>query len=700
MTIPNRLIGLCLATCFLFLSTTELYPAPSTDPNVKKVTLDFKDAQLEEVVRTISELTGKNFVYDRGLKGDITIVSPQSVTVEEAYELFLTVLNIKGFTVVPSGRVFKIVPVAQARESNLPTVIRPPQADSPEQYITRLIPLKYVDATVIAQTVLQPLLPKTSSVAAYAPTNTLVVTDNAANIDRLVRIVRQLDIPSSLGKFEIIPLEHASAEEVAEICQQFFSRSAPTAAAAPEVQALRKRLGGRGGGPAPAGEILILPYPRTNALILMADSTDLAEIRHLIRHLDSKRKPGSTHFHVYRLENADAETLAKTLNETLTKIPGGRTQSLSTAKAPGDQASTLSTSVINADKPTNSLLINASPEDYEIIQALIEQLDIRRKQVYVEALLIELSMDATKNLGVSLQGAAEVGKDGVIVGGSNLNTGANTLSSVFAGDEGGSMNLLSQTIQGILLGGIFNPITVTGLNGETLTIPAISALIQLSKTTADVDILSAPRLLTSDNEEAEIIVGSNVPIITNRLTDTGSSGLATSVAVERQDVALTLRFTPQITAGNLVRLKVYQEITDVTANSVGDVNEVGPTLTKRLIQNSILAENGQTVVMGGLTSTNVQERITRVPMLASIPGIGWLFKTKSTTEKKTNLFVFITAHIINDASDIQRITGHNHQEVERQRQEMEKIRNQKDFPARTEEKPDKKSRYRSYSRDR
>lgn len=206
-----------------------------------------------------------------------------------------------------------------------------------------------------------------------------------------------------------------------------------------------------------------------------------------------------------------------------------------------------------------------------------------------------------------------------------------------------------------MLGGLFSPIEVTGPGGTKITVPAISALINLSKTSSDVNILSAPRLLTSDNEEAEIIVGSNVPIITNRLTDTTNPG-SQSVAIERQDVALTLRFTPQVTEGNLVRLNVFQEITDLASENVGTVDEVGPTLTKRQLRNTVLAEDGKTVVLGGLIGTNIQKSVSKVPLLGDLPLLGWLFKSEGNQVRKTNLLVFITPKIIRNTSDLSLIT--------------------------------------------
>ena len=307
---------------------------------------------------------------------------------------------------------------------------------------------------------------------------------------------------------------------------------------------------------------------------------------------------------------------------------------------------------ITADKPTNALIVNATAEDYDGIKELVTQLDIKRKQVFVEALILELGMEALLNMGVSLQGAVKVGNESLVFGASNR--GSQDFTST-----GGVPNLLTRAVEGIMLGGFFNPVT-TIINGETVTIPALSALIDLSEKDSNINLLSAPRLLTSDNEEAEIIVGSNVPIITS----TGADNAGNPVnSIERQDVALTLRFTPQITEGNLVRLNVYQETSDIaSANAdVGDVDAVGPTINKRVLRNTVVAQDGKTVVLGGLFKTFIEEEVTKVPLLGDIPLLGFLFRNKSETERKTSLLVFITPHVIRNSEDLDRITRANHE---------------------------------------
>ncbi len=620
---------------------------PAASSTEGQVTLDFRDVELSDLIQTISELTGKNFLYDDSVKGKVTIVSPDRMNLDEAYQLFLSVLYVKGFTVVPSGKVIKIVPTKGAKSENLPTIVDSYRHGT-VQFVTRLVRLQHLDAETIANTVLAPLMAATGHLLAYQPTNTLIITDSGTNIERLMRIIRELDLPGAASSLEIISLQNSDADEIAKICTEVLNQPGAT-------RASRSR---REGTAAQLDVSKVIPYARTNSLIVMANAEDMALVKGLIIRMDQESDSKRSHINLRYLENADAETLAVTLNEILTGIKSQARASGADRNNKGPLSSGAVT--ITADKPTNALIINASPEDYLTLQEIIAQLDIKRKQVYVEALILELSMDATQKLGVSLQGALTHNGEGLILGSSNQNKGPLGIGDAVPG-EAALPSLLTQAVEGFLAGGFFNPITVTGPDGTAIKVPSLSVLIDASKTDRDVNILSAPRLLTSDNEEAEIIVGANVPIITGRLTDSGSNGLAQSVSVERQDVALILRFTPQVTEGNLVRLKVYQELTDIVpdGSGVGDTNEVGPTFTKRVIRNTVLAESGKTVVLGGLIDTAVTESVTKVPLLGDIPYLGWLFRRTSSVEEKTNLLVFINPTIIRDTGDLDRITGRN-----------------------------------------
>jgi len=646
-----KLTGLALLLCSLVLVSpiTSTVHAANGDSSI---TLDFKDIELGDLIQTISALTGKNFVYDDTIRGKATIISSEKMTKEEAYQLFLTVMSIKGFTVVPTGKTHKIVATKLASESNLPTYTTESNQD---QFVTRMISLKHINAVDIASTLLAPLMPKTSNVVVYQPSNMLIISDNAANIQRLTTIIKELDIPGALQETTIVALQYADAKETAKICNDLLVTAPQKAARAVSKNVTTSTN---------TKPSKVIPYERTNRLVIMATQEDLKTLKRVIAELDRVPTKEHSRINLYYLENADAETLGQTLNEILTGIkqPKKSATSATTANAPVIAAALSSNVSVTADKPTNALIVNSTPEDYLVLKEIIRQLDIRRKQVYVEALIMELSMDATEAIGVQLQGGFGIGSSGA--------GGISTL-----GGTGSSADVLTKSVNGIMAGGFSKLIEVTDSNGDIVSIPAFSALIDLSKKDTDVNILSAPRLLTSDNEEAEIVVGRNVPIITSRLTDsTGSDSLAQSVSVERKDVALTLRFTPQITEGNLVRLNVYQETTNLVedGSNVGDVDNVGPTFTTRKISNTVLAQDGQTIVLGGLISTNKTDTVKKVPLLGDIPLLGWLFKSTSHDEVKRNLLVFITPTIIKEVSDLSAVTLNNQQQMETIRAEAGK----------------------------
>ena len=639
MVIRRGLVFLLLTSVFTVLSVSQSLSAGEKTPPGLEVTLNFQNVELVDMIGTISELTGKNFVYDESIRGKVSIVSPKPVTVNEAYRLFSTVLRVKGFTIVPAGKVNKIVSIRTAKEESLPISSGKGLG---EQFITRLIELQNLDATVVADTILRPLMPKTSYVVAHAPTNTVVITDSAANIRRLSQILATLDRSWEDERMEIVPLQFADAEETAKLVMQIFEGGATVRVrgAKPGTTVQKKTRG------------QVFPYERTNMLMLLGDEKFISRAKELVFQLDEKADMGRSVVHVYYLENAQAETLSETLNKI---ISGTKKQQAAKQKSQPDLE--FGDITITPDLPTNALIITATMEDYQQVENLILDLDIKRKQVFVEVLILELSMDALMDLGVALKGALDVGDDSIIFGASN--TGRDSTDS-----DDGDASLLTKAVDGILLGGMFNPIT-TMVNGEEVTVPSLSVLIGLSETDTNINVLSAPRLLTSDNEEAEIIVGENVPIITSRTTD-NSGNLVNSI--DRQDAALTLRFTPQITEGDLVRLKVFLEITQVT-DSVGTVDLVGPTFKKKLLTNSILARDGETVVLGGLFQTDKITSVRKVPFLGDIPGLGFLFKRTQNKERKTSLLMFITPRVIRNSEDLKQITSDDQRNFDRYQEE-------------------------------
>ncbi|PLX85810.1 MAG: type II secretion system protein GspD [Desulfuromonas sp.] len=652
----TRVLMLLAALVAITTSASAVEGQQNRSADETGITLDFQSVELIDLIKTISEMTGINFVYDEQVKGEVTIISPNPMSTEDAYNLFRTVLNIKGYTVVPSGAVNKIVPTRGAKEENLPIET---QGDFGEQYITRLIPLENVSASDLANTVLRPLVPKSSHIVAYEPTNTLIVSDSAANTERLFQIVQELDVAGSeTDEIEILNLEFAEAEETADVASKILINGQSTGTTRRTVKGKQQSSAGQ------SLEGQIIPYARTNRLIVVGDGDFIERVKAFVARIDLRADQVHAGIHVYYLENAEAEILADTLNQILTGIKSGQKTASKKVTKPGTQEETIGTVTITADKPTNALVVNATPKDYETIKNIIAKLDIKRNQVYVETLILELGMDALLDLGVSLQGAADTGSDSVTFGTSNLNTGSVGLTDLAAADsDSNTPGLLSRAVNGLVLGGMFNPITTTDTNGNQITVPALSALINLSETDTDVNVLSAPRLLTSDNEEAEIVVGSNVPIITSRGADNAGNAVN---SIERQDVALTLRFTPQVTEGDLVRLKVYQEISDIALanDNVGDPNEVGPSIEKRLVRNTVLAEDGHTVVLGGLFKVNRQERVSKIPLLGDLPLLGFLFRNTKQTETKTSLMVFITPTIIRNSEDLAEVTRQNRRNLQ------------------------------------
>lgn len=636
-----RALMLCCLLAGLVFSPGRPDVAQAADDMM--ITLDFQNVELVDMINTISELTGKNFLYDETVRGKVSILSPEPVSLDEAYRLFLTVLRVRGFTVVPSGKVNKIVSLASAREETLPLT---DQRGLGDQHVTRILELKNLDATVAVETILRPLMPKTSHVVAHQATNTIVVTDTAANIERLSRLLRSLDQTWDKEQVELVTLKFAQAADTAAMVMQILEGESSAAAArgaARATQPGKRRLAGQ-----------IIPYERTNTLMLQGEAPFIAQARELITQLDVEVETGFSGVHVYYLEHAEAVPLAETVNQI---VAGGRQAQPGTRVAETQpQVTDLFKDVkVTADKPTNALIVNAGPEELKNVISLISQLDIRRKQVFVEALIMDLSMEAVLELGTALQGAIDLGSDSIISIGSGMPLGGPSIVD-------STTSVLTQAVEGIMIGGLFNPISYS-VGGVDFTIPAISALINLSQKDDNVNVLSAPRLLTSDNEEAEIIVGENVPIITSRSSTTGGDNIIS--AVERQDAALILRFTPQITAGGLVRMKIHQEISGVKeSGGVGTEDNVGPTLTKTLLRNSIVARDGETVVLGGLFRNQITKNVTKVPLLGDLPVLGWLFKSTSDKEQKRSLLIFITPRVIHGTEDLSRLTRETQRDLE------------------------------------
>ncbi len=635
-----------------FLNSQEEKGKPVKPSEKQLVSMDFNNIELKDLVKTISELTGKNFLLDEKVRGRVTIICPTKVTVEEAYRIFLSVLASQELTIVQSGRIYRIIPQREARQDVIPTIVtaeRPPAGDI---FITRLIRMKYIDAQEVSE-LLKNLISKYGNIQTYLPTNTLIITDTSTNISRLMKIVDELDVDIYRETIEVIRLKNANATTVANILTSLYQSTGGT------LKRIRTLPAGTPGGQPQTVISKIIPDERTNSLIIVANRTELSDLKELIDKLDIEL-PGAGQIHVHYLKNAKAEDIA----QTLSNLAGGLTQVRPQQAVPGAQQQTgarpplpvaqLEGGIkIAADPNINALIIISSYQDYLILKDVIEKLDIPRRQVFVEAAIIEVSLTKLKELGISLHGG-ELMKGGSV------------------GIEGMQLGPLSTfildptaiaTLSG-LFGGVFGkPIEVTTPTGATVQIPSFGAFIRALQTTTDINVLSTPHLLTTDNEEAQITVGQNIPLPTGQVTGVGGTVQTT---VSRSDVGITLKVTPQINESDTITLKIHTEISDVAQGPPGvDVNVLGITTSKRSADTTVVVRDRQTVVIGGLVRDDVKETQSKVPILGDIPLLGMLFRSTTKRAEKVDLIIFLTPHIVRTGADLQEVTSKKQKEWEK-----------------------------------
>ncbi len=650
-----------------------------------QIQLDFNDVELAVVIDTIAKITGKNFIYDDRVRGRVTIVSPSTVSVDQAYAVFESVLQVKGFTTVEGpGGVIKIIPIRDAKESSIETVRGRAPSPNRDTFVTRLIPLQYIDAEAITNTV-KPLVSKDAAMVAYAPTNTIILTDTAANIRRLLSILEAIDVESYKQELAVIKVVHADAATLGQQISDIYGAEV-TGAASPRRTTRSSRSRAQAARTTTdvsaeamrRGKVRIITDDRTNSLIVLASRGQLEDVRDLIRKLDVPVTGGGA-IRVYYLKHADAEELAQTLTG-LVSSGGGPAPSTGRAGPGAASAQSLRSAVtelqggvnLTADPATNSLIIQASKEAYETLAEVIALLDIERPQVLVEGLIMEVDVTDGRSIGINTLLELTNGLD-LVLGAVNEPNFADALATdptLISGGRAFFANLKKTS------------------NGNT-----IRALIVASADDDRTNIISAPHILTSDNEEAEIRIGDNIPIVTSRVdaargaTVEGQDALSSSVNIERQDIGVTLRVTPQISEGDSLRMKVFQEITELnTTLSVGeqgfDVNETGPALTNRRIENTVVVDDGETIVIGGLLSDNYQLEESKTPFLGDIPILGWLFKRRDRALRKVNLLVFLTPNIVRTAEELESETIRKREEFKFQagagfelsREDMKKAR--------------------------
>ncbi len=642
-------------------------------PDDSMITMEFQEVDLKVIIKFISELTGKNFILDDKVKGKkVTVISPSKISKNEAYKVFESILEIKGLATVPAGKVIKIVPTKDATAKSLKTILGKERAPLSDTLITRLISLKYVDTNEMVK-ILKPLMSRDSKIDSYAPTNTLILTDISSNITRLMRILNQLDIKSDEMIMEVIPLQYASAEVMARQLQEIvqtvsISSSSTSSISRRPSTSKSKRSKRKTTSPQQSFAGKIIADDRTNSLIIMTTKNQLKEIRELIQKLDYDTPRAYGNINVYYLEYADSENMSKLLSDL---VSGARSLSgIGSKKGKGPAAAYAKTMSsfegevsITADTATNSLLIVASPRDYQTLKQVIAKLDIRRKQVYVKAVIMEVSPTFIRDLGVELRGGVPLEKgdsvDSVMLGGTNFSLGTDSMvSSVTALTTGAidaSAGLFPMTLgdsSGLSLGGVLDRIKIEDADGNAIFLPANMFMIHALQNKTEANILSTPHLIAMDNEESEIVVGKNVPFITS----TSQSTVSTLQQVQRENVGITLRFTPKITEGNYIQLDLYQEISALIPSPIEqDANRVGPTTSTRKATNSVLVRDGQTIIIGGLMEDRITKTKGGVPWISDIPVLGWLFRHDKTTVDKSNLLIFLTPRIIREDQDTQRL---------------------------------------------
>lgn len=600
--------------------------AKSEKAEKRLLTIDFDDVDITVFIKFISELTGKNFVVDRAVKGKVTIISPTKITSKEAYKVFESVLEVHGYAAIPSGKIIKIVPALQARSKDIETRLRKEAITPEDKVVTQLIPLRYADPNELKK-LFTPFISKTSVIVSYPPTGMLIVTDVLSNIKRLISIIEAIDVEGIGEEISVIPLQHATATVLGQSLTSVFQRG--------RVRRGKKVVPG-------APTVRIVPDERTNSLITLASEDDTVRIKQLIYMLDKETPRGEGDVHVYYLQNAIAEDLAKVLMAIPTKD----------AKAPQKgKAPVISKEVhIVADKATNSLVIMAKRDDFLVLEGVIEKLDIVRQMVYIEALLMEVSVDKDFALGAEWFAAQEIGSyEGKAIGGFGASRPATT----------NMPGIDPETQTGVLKPGFSLGVLGDVIEIQGVKFPSIGAVVRAFRDDNDVHILSTPQIMTTDNEEAEIKVVDNIPFLT-RQERSVTATLIDYSSYEFKDVGVTLNIIPQISQERFVRLKISQEVSQVV-----EQEEVGlPTTLKRTAKTTVTIKDGQTVVIGGLIDETLNQTKYQVPCLGNLPCIGWAFRSLARSEDRTNLFIFVTPHIIENPVEAEKIYEEKKEEIE------------------------------------
>ena len=583
-----------------------------------EVTLNLKDADISALISTVAEVTDRNFIIDPRVKGKVTVISSRPMDSDEVYQVFLSILKVHGFAAVPSGEVIKIVPDVNAKQDGIPTA----NDGSPgrgDEMVTRVVQVDNVAAAQLVP-ILRPLVPQQGHLAAYPATNVLIISDRANNVERLLTIIRRIDQVSD-SEIEVITLQFASAVEVVRVLTS-LKRATPAA---------------KGAAAAAGGGQVLVADERTNSVLLSGDRASRLRMRAIISHLDTPLDTGGNTDVIY-LRYATAADIVDTL------LGVGKIEEQEAQQGKGKVTAPKGAFDIQADEATNALVITAPPDIMRTLKHVISQLDIRRAQVLVEAVIAEVSEDTARELGVQWA-----------FGGSGNNSPVGVVNFTNSG------SLISDVINGAAdaaSGGSFPSIVDNALLGFAKTNGSFNylAVMNLLASDANTNILSTPTLVTLDNEEAEIVIGENVPFVTGSFSSTGANDGATNPfqTIQREDVGLTLKIKPQINEGDALRLEIEQEVSNI-ADSVAGAADI--VTNKRSIKTNVMVDDGQVVVLGGLIEEKIGESVQKVPFLGDIPFLGALFRSKTADVTKTNLMVFIHPVILRDAAVTQSYTN-------------------------------------------
>lgn len=624
------------------------------------VTLNFVAAEVEAVARTMSTITGKNLVVDPRVKGQVTLITEKPVSSAAAYNQFLAALRIVGAVAVETDGLVKIVPEAEGKIQGGPLVQDTSQSPG-NKIVTKVITLQHISASAMVP-ILRPLINTNNTINANPGNNALVITDYADNLKRIEHIIAANDTPNA-GDIEIIPIQYGLAADVAALAQRLTDTS---------------NASGVNAGAESGYKTAILVDTRTNAIVLRSANTARTELlKSLIARLDRPNAHNTTgNIHVVYLKNADATKLAITLRAAMSAngsaVNSGSATALptSTASSPSPSTTPAATSAqpstggqIQADPATNALIITAPEPQYRQMRVVIDQLDARRAQVFVESLIVEINSDKAAEFGMQLQGAFGRSGDALMGSlGSNFGKGGNNIITLAA--QGFPT---AGTAATVVPGTGFNLGLYPRMNGTNV----LSLLARMIETTGEGNVLSTPNLLTLDNEEAKIVIGQNVPFVTGQYTNSSSGTTNPFQTIERKDVGLTLKVKPQISENGTVRLQIFQEVSSVQASSVNAPS--GITTNKRSIESNVLVEDGAIVVLGGLMQDEYTGNLDKIPVAGDLPFFGNLFKSETRSRKKTNLMVFLRPVVVRDAASTQQLSIDRYDLMRSDQQHMQPV---------------------------